>query len=89
VGGLGIGEGSRLLGVVAPLGNYAWRYATMDGEKKKGNNLVAGAQSPPITTLDDLELEWLIMRASAFQDWQRKSMAVLETQVPFDKNNER
>lgn len=51
----------------------------MDGEEKKRNNPVEGTQSPPITTLDDLELEWLIMRASAFQDWQRKSMAVLET----------
>jgi hypothetical protein len=52
----------------------------MEGERGERNNLVAVTQVPRGTTmLDDLEFEWLLVQASTFQDWQRKTMAVLET----------
>jgi len=55
----------------------------LEGERKR---FVSVTQSPRATTLlDDLEFEWFLVRASAFQHWQRESSAVLGTQIPFDE----
>ncbi len=51
----------------------------MEGERNKTVTPTQLAQGN--TMFDDLEFEWLVMQASAFQDWQRRSMAVLENQV--------
>jgi hypothetical protein len=54
----------------------------MEGER---SNTATVTQLPQGNTMaDDLEFEWLVMRASAFQDWQRRSMAVLENQITSD-----
>lgn len=63
-----------------------WRFVTLEGERA---NLVSDTQSPRTTTLlDDLEFEWLLVRSSAFLDWQRQLMAVLGIKAASTKIND-
>jgi hypothetical protein len=48
--------------------------------QRERESVVAVSQFPRGTTLlDDLEFEWFLVRFIAFQDWQRTTMAFLET----------